>query len=71
MTYIPDPEELSEMKAERLASELRADDTGMDCVDCGQHTPWNDLHPASASPDAPPVCGECLAKIYPQAASPQ
>lgn len=59
---IPDPIEQMEAAFERRAEQYHADDTGMDCCECGAHTPYSFLHPASRNPDAPGICQDCLDK---------
>ena len=61
MTYIPDPIERGEQRAE-ASHEMR--DGKIRCVECRDFFDENDMTTASPDPYAPPVCFGCLGGAY-------
>jgi hypothetical protein len=62
--YIPDPDELGEMRAEAYDFENRVGDK-IRCVECRELRPEGEMLPSSADPYSPPICSECVEKIAP------
>jgi hypothetical protein len=57
--YLPDPEELGEMRAERYDAENSKGDQ-IRCVQCREYKNYSVMSPSSADPYSPPICPECL-----------
>jgi hypothetical protein len=64
MESLPDPGELMEARAERMADEMFCDGK-WHCCECGDPIIPGHEQPMSADPAAPPVCLLCLAKMAP------
>lgn len=62
--YIPDPIELGEMRAERYDFENRVGDK-IRCCECGEPKSYSEVMASSADPYSPPICRDCIEKIYP------
>lgn len=64
MTYLPDPIELGEMRAERWESELHVSGDNYRCVKCKSTFPIGEMTTMSADPYAPPVCEKCAGELF-------
>lgn len=55
MQYLPDFDEIGEMRAERYieGNKIR-------CVQCGELKEFEEVEPTSADPYAAPICRVCL-----------
>ena len=56
--------EQMESSAEFWADKLNMDYDSIDCCNCGKRGKLNDMCAAYDSPYAPPICQECVEKIY-------
>lgn len=61
--YIPDPTELIEIRGE-LNEERYIDGNDYICCKCSKRGPLSEANAASADPESPPICWDCLEKIY-------